>query len=338
MGKNRPPLKEIAKALEVSPAAVSLVLHNKPGVSDETRLKITEQLKEYGYFEDKAEPKCGNIHLLKYSALGYHTGKNDSYTNAIVDAIVQEAGEEGYNISISSCREGEFKKTLKMIASDPFDGLILLGTDLPLVYESYLDCYNKPVVLVDTYMPGCKRDSVVINNQQCMQLALRHLKENGHKKIGYVCSCFKTFNYSDRYESFITEMRRLGLHTNKDYIFSVNPLMDSAYDNIVSILEMSGDFPTAIVTDNDTEAVGMLNAFKQKYNVPEKISIIGMGDTFYCRLSSPGISVIQIPADSIGRKAVMLLNERSKSPTSSVYKLSIGGELVARSSVRNIND
>ena len=302
-------------------------------------LELLWSFKEYGYFEDKAEAKSGNIHLLKYSAIGYHTGKNDSYTNAIVDAIVQEAVEEGYNISISSCHEGEFKKTLTMIASDPLDGMILLGTDLPLVYENYLDDYNKPVVLVDTYMPGCNKDSVVIDNQQCMQLALRHLKEKGHRKIGFVCSGFKTFNYTDRYDSFITEMRRLGLPVNKNYIFPVNPLMDSAYDNIVSILEMSDDFPTAILTDNDTEAVGMLNAFKQKYNVPEKISIIGMGDTFYCRLSSPRISVIQIPADSIGRKAVMLLRERTENPTSSfVYKLSIGGELVPRNSVRSLVD
>lgn len=336
MGNNRPPLKEIAKALEVSPATVSLVLHNRPGVSDETRQRITEQLKEYGYFELKSEPRMGNIHLFKYSALGYHTGKNDSYTNAIVDAIVQEAGEEGYNITISSCREGEFKKTLEMMIADPLDGMILLGTDLPLVYEAYLDKYEKPVVLVDTYMHGCKRDSIVINNQQCMHMALKHLKDKGHKKIGFVYSCFKTFNYTDRYASFVMEMERLQIPVNSDYFFPANPLMEGTYDNIVSILEMSGNFPTAIVTDNDTSAVGMLNAFKRKYEVPEKISIVGMGDTFYCRLSSPSITVVQIHAYDIDRKAVKMLHERANNLSAPICKVSIGGELVPRNSVKTL--
>lgn len=41
--------KELAKKLNVSEAAVSLALHNKPGVSTKTRNRILNAAREYGY-------------------------------------------------------------------------------------------------------------------------------------------------------------------------------------------------------------------------------------------------------------------------------------------------
>ena len=42
-------LKEIAKAAGVSQTAVTIVLHNRKGVSDETRARLTALLEENGY-------------------------------------------------------------------------------------------------------------------------------------------------------------------------------------------------------------------------------------------------------------------------------------------------
>lgn len=334
MSRSRPPLKEIAKSLEVSPATISLVLHNRPGVSDETRFRIVEQLKEHGYIEDKAEAQPRSIHLLKYSVLGYHTGKNDTYTNTILDAITLEARKKNYEISITSCHEGEFQKVLEMIMALPLDGMILLGTDLPLVYENYLVNYRKPVVIVDTYMPGCGRDCVVIDNRQCIRTALEHLAVNGHRKIGFVYSGFRTFNYMDRHTCFLQEMRQLDLEVHPDYIFPVNPLMERTYKDIIYVMEQSGGLPTAIVADNDTIAVGMFSALKNNgYRIPADVSIVGIGDTVYCRLSAPGITVVQIQADYIGRSAILMMDNRISSPGSPVSKISISGELAARGSV-----
>ena len=41
--------KQIAKELNISTAAVSMALNNKPGVSNETRRKIVETAKAMGY-------------------------------------------------------------------------------------------------------------------------------------------------------------------------------------------------------------------------------------------------------------------------------------------------
>lgn len=41
--------KELAKKLNLSEAAVSMALNNKPGVSTQTRKKILEVAEKYGY-------------------------------------------------------------------------------------------------------------------------------------------------------------------------------------------------------------------------------------------------------------------------------------------------
>lgn len=45
--------KNIAKILRVSPATVSLVLNNKPGISDNTRTRIIQLLLGNGYYTSK---------------------------------------------------------------------------------------------------------------------------------------------------------------------------------------------------------------------------------------------------------------------------------------------
>jgi LacI family transcriptional regulator len=41
--------KDIAKILDLSPTTISMVLNNKPGISEETRKKVEEKLNELGY-------------------------------------------------------------------------------------------------------------------------------------------------------------------------------------------------------------------------------------------------------------------------------------------------
>ena len=41
--------KELAKKLNISPAAISMALNHKPGVSTATRQKILDAAQKYGY-------------------------------------------------------------------------------------------------------------------------------------------------------------------------------------------------------------------------------------------------------------------------------------------------
>ncbi|MEG1304639.1 MAG: helix-turn-helix domain-containing protein, partial [Oscillospiraceae bacterium] len=85
-------LKEIAKQAGVSSATVSMVLHNKDGVSKETRIKIENMLRENEYkISDKLEimgtSGAKNIRFLKYSLSSYLVDDNPGFISSIIDSV-----------------------------------------------------------------------------------------------------------------------------------------------------------------------------------------------------------------------------------------------------------
>lgn len=66
--------KELAQKLGLSAAAVSIVLNNKPGVSESTRNLVLSEAKKYGFDFSRQrlpkEPQKGNIAFLMYHRHG----------------------------------------------------------------------------------------------------------------------------------------------------------------------------------------------------------------------------------------------------------------------------
>ena len=63
-------IREIATIAGVSPAAVSLVINNKKGVSAETRRRVQSVMEEYGYVPAPVKKKVERFRLMvvKYRA------------------------------------------------------------------------------------------------------------------------------------------------------------------------------------------------------------------------------------------------------------------------------
>lgn len=61
--------KELAKLINVSPATVSMVFNNKPGISDATRELVLKTAAEYGYAPKKNEPPALPPALFSWSII-----------------------------------------------------------------------------------------------------------------------------------------------------------------------------------------------------------------------------------------------------------------------------
>ena len=62
-------IREIASIAGVSPAAVSLVINNKKGVSDETRRRVQSVIDEYGYAASWQKRKVKRFRSVSYTHL-----------------------------------------------------------------------------------------------------------------------------------------------------------------------------------------------------------------------------------------------------------------------------
>lgn len=327
-------LKEIAQILNVSPSTVSLVLHDKPGVSDITRERVVQLLKTHGYVDDKKMSDDNKvIRLFKYSTKSYFAEKNGGLSDVLIDSIGLEARNLGFSIVITVCHEGEFIKYLDMIESEQQDGMILLGTDLPLVYRDYFQNRLVPMVIVDSHMPLCNIDSVMIDNYGCIYQALDYLYHKGHRNIGYVHSCLETANFWERHKAFYSIMNEMGLTVSSDNIYTVIPSMNGSYKNFSMYIRNGRPFPSALLSDNDTIAIGCIKALRNSgYRIPEDISVIGFDNNPFGQMSDPSLTTIGIPADFMGKTAVRMLNRRINTPDSPVCSIIISGDLIVRGS------
>ena len=92
--------KELAKKLGLSEAAVSLALNDKPGVSRETRRRVFDAAKEYGYDFVRKEialsGRKGTICFAVYRKSGAVVGHTPFFAE-LTDGVSTGCRREGYD-------------------------------------------------------------------------------------------------------------------------------------------------------------------------------------------------------------------------------------------------
>lgn len=328
-------VKELAKIAGVSPSAISIVLNDKKGVSDETRERILEVLKQYNYTNNKkARASLRNIYFLKYKKHGLLVEQNAGFIATILDAIEAECRLKGYNLSMI-VSDNNFEETLKTIDYSTCDALIVLGTELEEQQYKCLEAIEKPYVVVDNTIPNYPCNSIAINNEETVRCALLHLAKKGHKRIAYFHSNVSITNFEERNLAFIRYCKEFGLEFAAENQFDVPPTLLGAYDSMKEMLKDKRLLPSCAFADNDSIAIGAIKALRElDYRVPEDISIIGFDDIHFSAISSPPLTTMRIPKVLIGTLAVRQICDIIEHSPYVDVKMKVGGVLVLRNSTK----
>lgn len=95
--------KELAKLINVSPATVSMVFNNKPGISDATRELVLKTAAEYGYEPKKNESSGASsriIQLVNYKKHG-KVAADTPFFSQLTEGISTECTRQGCALHIS---------------------------------------------------------------------------------------------------------------------------------------------------------------------------------------------------------------------------------------------
>ncbi|MDR0719784.1 MAG: LacI family DNA-binding transcriptional regulator, partial [Treponema sp.] len=127
---------DIAKAAEVSPSAVSLVLNNKPGVSGEVRQRIMDIARGMGYrLVSRQEGRGAVIKLLKIAKHGHIVNeRHNAFITEYLEGIERGAKRHNYKLEVSFFNRTPVEEIVKAELGGGdgkrADGLIVLGTEL----------------------------------------------------------------------------------------------------------------------------------------------------------------------------------------------------------------
>lgn len=335
--------KEVAEKVGVSPATVSLVINNKPGVGDEKRKEILNKIIESGGEHllkkkyEKDNPNKGNIGFVVFKGIGKIV-EESPFFNYILDGITMKVNEYGYVLNFMQINKSmNIDRQEEILRSCGCKGLLIFGVemqkeDLEIFKES-----NLPFVVIDNSFQESDIDSVVINNFLGVSKAVNHLYDKGHRKIGYIKSKERINSFEERYNAFVKKMKDISIDESSIEIIELNYSEKEIRNGAAAYFNNKDNvLSTAYFAENDFLACNaMIGIQKVGFKIPEDISIIGFDNRPITEMMEPKLTTIGVPKDIFGPEAVNLLISRLEIGRKQSLKVMLGSDLIVRNSVRN---
>lgn len=335
--------KEVAKILDISQATLSLVINNKPGVSEKTRQRVIQMLTEAGFESmikeesSYSEQQNKNIGFIIYRKGGQLLGFN-SFFPLIIDSLQLRARKYGYNLHYINVSHENVKQEINSIKDADCVGYVIFATEMQSEDLIPFKKMGIPYVLLDNHFDDEEINVVKVNNQQGTFLSVKHLYERGHRKIGYLRSGLQIRSFTERYKSAMDAMKQFGINDAEKYVFEVGYPSENAVKNMKEIIESGVELPTAFLADNDLISVGAMKALNDAgIDVPGEISFIGFDDRPICTLINPQLTTIQLPREIFGSEAMELLHRILVGEDNLLLKVEISGKLLIRDTVVTFN-
>jgi LacI family transcriptional regulator len=216
-------LADIARASEVSPSTVSLVLRNRPGIPEETRRRVLDAAAALGYARmpalaggpgDAGGDGNSSLHmvgLLVKADAGQAPATNPFYAHVLagIEAACRAHHANLLYATLPVDAANRPTAAPRLLATDAVDGLLVVGALVDPPLYRLLGDGRIPLVLVDAYtagLPDATRpdmawtpepnpasgdfagafDAVLTDNFGGAVAAVRYLLALGHRYIGMV--------------------------------------------------------------------------------------------------------------------------------------------------------
>lgn len=208
--------------------------------------------------------------------------------------------------------------------------------------HAFIKRLTVPYVSIDHDFTTRNISTVAINNQMGTFQAIEYLVNMGHTDIGYVHTTEYISSWSERALGYRQALAQFRLPLSDDKVYRARYNGGNSYDDFCQVIASGAQLPTALVTDDDVIAVGVMRALQDAgYRVPEDISIVGFNNRPVCELVHPMLTSIDVPKQDFSTEAVDALvsliqkQQRGELPKLAV-KRRITTTLIERQSVCRI--
>lgn len=283
--------KEIATELGVSPATVSLVLNNRPGVNQETRKRILAYVhkKETELWSESPFAFKGRIMVLYYIKNGTvldhmerrqteNPTQQGSGKSPLFQAMTAFCNKKGYEMVYRIFREDSEAPDLLLEECRRLHirGIYILAAEMHHSDIYPLQQLKIPLVTGDNLFYEEGIDSLLIDNREGIARGVSYLVDKGHSHIVYLAETIDIFNFSERREAFLSEMARRELGDASNRIWHLGCQTEEVYTAMQQRLNAGIHNTTAFVLESSVISMGVCKALKERrLRIPRDISLLG---------------------------------------------------------------
>lgn len=334
-------IKDVARLSGVSVATVSRVINNSPKASQASRDAVFKAMAELKY-----HPNANARALAHQSAetLGLVVADvSDPFFGTMVKAVEQVAQNSGNFLLISNGYHDAKKErqAIEQLIRHRCAGLVVHAKMLPDEELGQLMSHIPGMVIINRTVPGYESRCIALDDRYGSWLATRHLIQEGHKKIGYLCSNHLISDAEERLEGYVQALQEHGIEVDERLISRGSPNEEGGEEAMTELLGRGRNY-TAVVCYNDSMAAGALSVLSDNgIEVPHEISLVGFDDVLIARYLHPKLTTIRYPVSAMATQAAELalaLAHQDEEPDGELPEITnmFSPTLVRRHSVRNL--
>lgn len=306
-------IKDIARIANVSPATVSLIANQKPGIARNTRERVLKIIEALNY-----SPNLVARSLVKrrsYAVAMLVTSPLNPIFPELAAGADEVLKKHGYSLSIISTHDdleieaNEFKK----IQARGMDGIITSAALLDSESLKTTVQSGYPVVSVLRRVYNCEElDYVTVDGLKGGYMAAEHLIRLGHTRIGIIKGPLNTSSGKERFEGALLALKDYSIPPAEDLIEQGDFFKESGYAAAKRFLQMGAKKrPSAIYAGNDEMAFGAFEAILDMgLRIPEEIALVGFNNVEATALRSIEITTISQRKQEMGRLAAKRLIDK----------------------------
>ena len=299
-------IRDVARQAGVSVATVSRVLNNSSVVTPETREAVLQAVESLGY---RPNANAQALATQVSDTIGVVVmDVSDPFFGALVKAVdtVAQRMQKHVLISNSWHQEEKERHAIEVLMRQRCNALVVHAKTLS---DAELADFMEQVpgmVLINRSVPGYEHRCVCLDNVTGSLMATRMLLQQGHQRIGYLCSAHAIEDADQRRTGWLQALAEQGITPPEGWIASAEPDMQGGEAAMVELLGRNLHL-TAVFTYNDGMAAGALTALKDNgIQVPQHFSVIGFDDIPISRYTDPQLTTIRYPIVSMAKLATEL--------------------------------
>lgn len=321
-------VKEIAAAANVSVATVSRALQRPEIVSEATRQHIQEVVKRLGYTPNALARNLRTARTRLIVALLPDIA--NPFFSEVIRGIEQVAHESGYSVLLGETQSSLVREQAyaDMVAARQADGIITMSHRVPAIpIEGRL-----PVVNACEYVKDSQISSVYVDNVAAAGIAVDYLVMLGHRDIAFIGGPSSSPICVDREQGYRAALQRADIALNPA-LTAVGDFSIEAGERAIELLLSQGQSFSAVFCSNDEMAIGAMRALSAHgLRVPDDVSVVGFDDIRFARYTSPALTTIAQPKNTLGRESMAMMIELLNDPDVPPRKRVLSADLVVRGS------
>ncbi|MFD7923139.1 LacI family DNA-binding transcriptional regulator [Streptomyces sp. NPDC059740] len=302
-------ITDVARRAGVSPSTVSYVLSGKRSISQQTKLRVEESIRELGY-----RPHAGARSLASQRSnvlalvMPLHSGIDVPVQMRFAVSVVTTARRHDHDVLLLTQEEGE-EGLRRVTDSAMVDALVVMDVQMHDGRIPLLRSLNRPSVLIGFPADPTGLTCIDLDFTATGEVCAEHLALLGHRSVALIGSPPPVYTRGTGFArrtaaGFTRTARRYGLTST---VLPCEAGPQAARDLVTRLLHDQPDL-SGVVIHNESALEPLVEAFQEAgLEIPADLSVVAVCPDPQAEQAPLPVTSVGIPAERIGAEAVDLL-------------------------------